>query len=575
MTTQDKNLLQNILFEARAYNSFEDIEKLVERSADLSMLPIQPLYVSLLNAPADQVAVILPKLSKEQRQALLDLDLWKRDMVDVQSFEYWIEVYSQCQNEELVYEFVQNENFFLYLKSRINVYTFDAEDPQYPDHDNYFLTDDGLLLIEYSDEYNYAAQLKYFIRNLYSLHGVEEAYSIIFKLINDSFSLLQEEAYQDKIDRLRDYGFVDYFEAMQKLHPYASYKQLESFILNKKAATGNITLTGQNQSLHSSALVSFDSEIENILKELAKVQDEKRQQFLHFTFIRLINSTITLTDSLRGGRIELTKLGKQTKAYLELGIQFSHTIRNFDTMALFDLFDFIDLYKIGKSLVDIQQTRINKALAKTPFELDEFEYFLGQWWSSFLENSFLDIPKTKAFGAGTSAKIIDNITTYHFWIKEVDLFVGSIPFINQFHSTLFQLKQSGKLNDSFYLNYEIDNIDFEAVLISSFINYCLGHYQQSDVNKMGLSIDEFQKFIKTYFKKAADEYYLLPFESEIMQKQLVLFTESFGLSIVPNFVNYLYGVLSEHLSGYEFDGLANEDYQHVGGPILLALQTKN
>jgi len=32
---------------------------------------------------------------------------------------------------------------------------------------------------------------------------------------------------------------------------------------------------------------------------------------------------------------------------------------------------------------------------------------------------------------------------------------------------------------------------------------------------------------------------------------------------------YLYGVLSEHLSGYEFDTLAEDDFKHIGGPILL------
>ena len=70
------DVLSKIIFEAKSYNSVQDIEKLVEVGSDLSMIPIQPLYVSMLSSSTDQVAEILPKLSQQQRQAFLDLDLW-------------------------------------------------------------------------------------------------------------------------------------------------------------------------------------------------------------------------------------------------------------------------------------------------------------------------------------------------------------------------------------------------------------------------------------------------------------------------------------------------------------------
>ena len=575
MTSEKKNLLQNILYEARAYNTFEDIEKLVESGMDLAMIPVQPLYVSLLSAPSEQVANIIHKLSFEQRQALVDLDLWKKDIVDVASFEYWIEVYSKCKSEELTQEFVQSEDFLLYLKSRVNIHTFDQEDPVYPDHDNYFLTDDTQLLIEYSDEYGLAGELKFLIRNLYSAYGVEKAYTTLFKLINDSFSLLQEEGYQSKKERLRDFGFVDYYEANEKLFPFARNGQIKKFIKEKAPITGNIDIKGQNQSLHSSALVSFDHEMENILEELSKVNDEKRQKFLHFTFIRLINSTITLTDSLRGGRVELTRIGKRTKALLELGIQYIHSIKDFKNISIFEAFDFFDVYKIGISLVSIQQNKIKNALKDTPFEEDEFEYFLGTWWSSFLDNSFEDIPRTKTFGAGLHAKSVDDLPTFEFWQKDVKLFVELVPFVNQFHSTIHKMKTEGLLNDSFYLNYEVDNIDFEAVLISSFINYCLGHFANSDVNKMGLSINELKSFLKDYFDQQDGEYQLKDLSDELLSGQIIQFKTVFGFNEIENFDFYLHGILGEHLSGYEYDTLDEEDYKHVGGPILLAMNTKN
>lgn len=570
------DVLSKILFEAKSYKSIDDIEKLVEVGTDLSMVPIQPLYVSLLTSSTDQVAEILPKLSPEQRQTFVDLDLWQKDHVDVNSFEFWIEVYSKVKDLDLVQEFVSSEDFLLYMKSRVNIHTFDTEDPMYPDHDYYFLTDDMLLLIEYSEDYPFPNELKYMIRNLYDKHGVENSYAMIFKLVNDSYSVFQESMYQKKKDRLREYGFVDYYEALEKTNAYVTYKQIDGFILGKTTITPNIDIQGKNQSLHGSALVSFDSDMENILKELSLVRDEKRLSYLHFTFIRLINSTITINDALRGGRVELTRIGKVTKNCLELGLQKIREIKNFpEEESVFNSFDFFDLYKIGNSLVSIERTRIKKALRSTPFEKSDYEYFLGAWWGSFLDNSYNEIPKVKSYGAGLHAKNVSSLAVYYAWKNDITLFKASIPFINSFFDTLLLLKTDGKLHDDFYLNYEVENIDFEAILISSFINFSLGHFSGKDINKMGVSISELKSFFNTYFSKNDNEYVLLPLTSEKVLKTVNEFIEKFGFNSILNFEKYLYGILSEHLSGYEFDTLDDEDFKHIGGPILLNSLTKN
>lgn len=567
-----KDILSQILFEAKSYRTFEDIEKLVEVGTDLSMIPIQPLYISLMGTTTDQVAEVLPKLSVEQRQTLVDLDLWRKDVVDVASFEQWIDIYSKVKEIELTQEFVTSEDFYLYLKSRVNIHTFDAEDPEYPDHDYYFLTDDSLLLVEYSSEYKYPNELKFLIRMMYDKLGVEIAYTTLFKLINDNFSELQETRYQSKKERLREFGFVDYYEALEKLHPFVSFKQIDTFIKSKKQTTANINIKSQNQSLHSSALVSFDSEMENIVVELAKVEDEKRLQFLHFTFIRMVNSTIAVNNALKGGRLELTRIGKYSRNAIELGLQYvKEKFESDNEQSLFERFDFFDLYKIGHTLIYLLKNKIKKNLSKTPFESDDFEYFLGAWWNSYLENSDLEIPKVKSFGAGLHAREVSSLVVYSYWKQETQLFVDSLPFINSFFEMFQKLKADGKLHDEFYLNYEVENIDFEAIIISSFVNFTLGHFSGTDVNKMGVTISELKEFFKEFFeqKDGEGEYALRSFDDDKMKVSLSDFVSKFGFASIDRFEQYFYGIISEHLSGYEFDTLDDEDFKHIGGPILL------
>ena len=85
---RSKDLIFQIIQEAKSYDRLEDIEKLVENSGSLAVVPIQPLYVALASTSSDQVAEVLPRLSKTQRQAMLDLDLWHKDEVDYLSFDF-------------------------------------------------------------------------------------------------------------------------------------------------------------------------------------------------------------------------------------------------------------------------------------------------------------------------------------------------------------------------------------------------------------------------------------------------------------------------------------------------------
>jgi hypothetical protein len=567
------DIIRNVVHEAKSYQKFEDIEKLVEVGTSLVNIPVQPLYMAIHTTSADQVANILPKLSSTQRQVMLDLDLWKRDVVNVDDFEFWIEAYTKCKDDQIVQGFVNTEDFLLYLRSRVNIWTFDVEDPEYPDHDYYFLTDDSLLLIEYSDSFRYPNELKYLIRQLYATLGVENAYSKLFKMINDNFSLLQEDAYQLKKERLRDFGMVDYFEATQLLFPFASGGQLKGFIKKKTKATGGLASHNLNQTLHAQALVSFDKSMQSISDELMKVKSQKRLAFLQFSFVRLINSSMAINDAFKASTTEQTRIGQYSRAMLELGLQFVKIVKDVDNNideSYLEYFDFMDLYKIGNTLIEINKKQIKKALSKTPFDSNDLEFFLGSWWCSFLENTFMNPPKVKNFGVGRHPQTIQDLKTYDFWNKESQTFIQMLPLMSSYFQTLTQMKGDSKLQDDFYLNYEVENIDFESILISSFINFTQQNSPSADVNKLGLTLGEFKRFVDEFFVIKGEEYLFRELSDPILEETLSAFKTLLNLEHIESFDRYLHGIISEHLSGYEFNSLAPEDYQHVGGPILLS-----
>lgn len=561
-----------LIKESDAYNHLDQIEKYVEGGSDLSVLPVQPAYLALRKLPMDKVAEYLPKFSKEQRAVFMDIDLWQKDEIDVEHFSYWIQAYSLVESDEVKLDFVTSEQFLLFLKSRFNVWTFDAEDPNYPDHDNYFLTDDNMLLLEFDENFQFVDETRALIRHLYFEWGVENAYTFLFKMVSDSFLILQEEEYQLRKERMRDYGFVDYMDALETENPFINIDFLNIFIKKKTPATGSIDEIAKNQNLHNSSLVAFKDHFKKVIDELLRVSDQKRADFLQFNFVRLINARLESQGSLKKGSIAMTRTGAQTKNLVLLGFNYikaTDFLESTPEEGIFTLFSFSDLYKIGNSLVKFNLKDLKKALTANEFE-DERETFLGDYWNDFLDNSF-DTPTKFHSPKDDSAKTIIEFEEYQMWTYKIKTLILMLPFAKKFYETLSTLKEEGRLMDSYYLNYTVDDIDFEALLLSNFANYYLSSFNEKPADatsaKLGLTVDEYRAFSQGIISPSEGKFILTP---ELFKK-IQNFTETYGLNQVFDFNNYLQDLLKSQLEGYDLDGMSDEDYKHVGGPIILTI----
>ena len=558
-------MIKNLLAEAQAYNGLEAIQSLIEDGKSLSAIPMQPLYVAARALDSSNMSALLPRLTPEQRNVFLDIDLWKRDDLDPDRFDYWMEAYHQCQEDEVKQEFINSSEFYLFLKARFNVWTFDVEDPNYPDHDYYFLTDDSLLLFEYSEDYEQVHEAKALIRELYAQKGVEHAYAYLFKLVSDSFSSLQEIEYKEKKERLRDFGFVDYFDALEYESPFPNLSMLEGFVRKKQAATGRLEATHENQNVSYQAIAPYAQGTEDLATELNKVSDVTRARFLNFNFVRLINASLALQDGIKEGGMAVSRVGHRTRNLLSLGLEWVKSVKDWGEEGIFSVFEFTDLYKVGLTLVTVEQRKIKKVLRETGFENDD--KFLGTYWGDFLDEGFLDIPKF--YRPYFPSQEINTLEAWQGWSAHIETFSQMSPFAAKFGETYKALVKAGQLVDDYYLNYKVDEIDLEAILLTSFANHRLGHFQEGMPQRMGLTIDEFKSFILP-FANAEGEIGL----SDNLLKAVSEFLENFGMNQIHGMDSYLAYLVQNHLDGYDYSGLSFDEFKHVGGPILLNRQTQ-
>jgi len=562
MNSKSKDLIQKIVLESSAYKSMDMIESLLQQGMDLSQVPVQPLYQAVKNLPVGEIAELLPKFSKEQRQAFLDLDLWFKDDLDVAEFGSWIEVYTHSSDDKIVDEFVKGNPFALYLKGVFNVWTFDVEDPVYPEHDNYFLTEDSLLLFEFHKDYELINEVRDLVKKLYTDMGVEKAYAHLFKILVDSYLIIQEDEYQDKCYRLKELGFVSHLEALEIHNSFPSRQVLDNFIAKKSAQTATIEVEGRSQTLPENTLVAFKNEIPGLSEDLSSVEDPKRQDYLHFNFLRMINGGLTIDNAMKNGAVAMTRVGNRTRSLLELGYDYiSNELKG--KQNVFELFDFTDIFRVGNSLVSLVQKNLKKGMGATV--LSRQDGFLGRYWVDFIDNSYdFPIKYVDVFGAGSKPVAITNVELFLKWEKRADTLVGLLPFADQFYLNYKDLLEAGKIRDEFYLNYKVDEIDLESILMSTFANFAIGNFEKENVNRIGLTLEEYT----TFAKALVDSDGKVTTSTEMGEK-ISTFIQKFGMNGVESLDQYLLGILTEQMEGYDYQNLSKEDFKHVGGPIIL------
>lgn len=554
--------------EAKSYSSLTEIEHLIEDEKSLSGIPVLPLYVVMKSLPDVQLSELLPRLDPSQRAALCDLDIWKRDELNPQTFGTWLAAYAHCSDDETVSEFVKSETFATLLKARFNIYTFDVEEPEYPDHDRYFLTEDNLLLFEYDESFGEVNELKILLRRLYGELGVEHAYTQLFKMVSDSPTVLLEEEYRFKKGRLADIGMVDYFDARELLTSLRTIEQIDLLIKKRTIIKAHLDDFSKNQGLHSSVLNFYEDKDKRLSDLLSMIDDEERKSFLRFNFIRLNNAHFVLNDDLERGSVAIGRAVSLIKTYLSLGLDYldssSARIRGvaIPDSDLFMLFDFVDLYRIGKSLISIAQVQTKMILAKNHFELDE-DSFLGRFYNELVDNLLSDLPKV-ALSYTEKPTPINSVLKLEYLKKYISLLSQLAPLAHEFKKQIDELSSSGKIDDDYYQNYPIKEIDFETLLLTFLANFTNGMMAADGRKKLGLMLNEYLSFAE----KMMDGDTVLEEKAKPIIKK---FIAEFSPQVNALFEEYFLVILKEALEGYEFKTMVPDDWKHVGGPILLRL----
>ena len=218
-------------------------------------------------------------------------------------------------------------------------------------------------------------------------------------------------------------------------------------------------------------LVSLEQE-SLIMKELNKL-DERSRDFIRMQISNLITGMIAIDGTMKKKLKQLQNKIDDCFSYLNLSVEYLCSKRLFPKQGLFCVYSPSEVYLIGLTLISNEQNKVKKLVDKyLPLKVDAI--FLGKYWSDFIQVSKEGkISFTSFRGCETIA--LNSLKNYQDYAQSVKTFSEILPFAIGFLKTFKNLKQN--LRDDFYRNYLVEEIDFEAIMLSSFINNVLRVYK--------------------------------------------------------------------------------------------------
>ncbi len=276
--------------------------------------PYQDLFMVAKTVGLEDSLELLPLTLRQQRRGFIDLDCWRKDSFHIPSFLEWLAAFTQAGPEEVVRTArgLDPQLLTLFLKRNLKVHLIDPEEPP-PD-----------LPLIYSPDRRYAAEItgegdaatmgRLFLDALFRFDP-SLGYDLLDRVYWESEMELEEEAYQNKCQRLEEIGFVDYYQALDLYQdsaetlppPPSPDKDLSS------PAASNTVPALLVTSLHSG---------QYLLEGLAKINEPREAERIHYELAALSNRILSVHAISPGDLEKVPAALEEVRDTLNLALEY-------------------------------------------------------------------------------------------------------------------------------------------------------------------------------------------------------------------------------------------------------------
>lgn len=199
---------------------------LAEQTAQLSPLEY---YFIVKEIGVDDATALLRHATPEQKQTCCDLDCWEQDHFSATELDAWLAPYAAQGKEPLAETFFQldHEIQTLFINASMQIYDLRSEPAPEPAPTTQHKTTLDNFFELHTDAAEREVEPFFLIDALYA-HDTHQAFRLLMAAKWELFTETLEQAYQFRIGRLADLGFVEPEVAAKLFAPPPSKPQMQA-----------------------------------------------------------------------------------------------------------------------------------------------------------------------------------------------------------------------------------------------------------------------------------------------------------------------------------------------------------
>ncbi len=274
----------------------------------------QDLFIVVKTLGLGDSLELLPLTLRQQRRGFIDLDCWRKDSFHVPSFMEWLAAFTQAGPEEVVRTArgLDPGLLALFLKLNLKVHMIDPEEPL-PDLPLIY-TPDRRYGVEITGEGDAATMGRLLMDALFRFDA-SLGYDLLDRVYWESEIELEEEAYQNKRQRLEEIGFVDYYEALDLYQDSAeTLPPPPSLQLDMSSPAASNTMPA--------LLVTSLHPGQYLLEGLAKIDESREAERIHFELAALSNRILSVHAITPGDLEKVPAALEEVRDTLNLALEY-------------------------------------------------------------------------------------------------------------------------------------------------------------------------------------------------------------------------------------------------------------
>ncbi|MBN2284317.1 MAG: hypothetical protein JXO48_10540 [Deltaproteobacteria bacterium] len=275
----------------------------------------QDFFWLMKKATGDEVLPLLTLASSEQKQYLLDLEIWDRDRVDRNRSLHWLQLFSEADPEGLAWWiFYEGQQIARFLLQGNLEMIIREPDEELELTDEFFSFDDTLYLRVTDQEHR--KTIEGMIEIMYREDDIM-ARSLLQEIVSVVPSEVEEEQYRLRANRISELGFLPFEEAA------AVFSPLEPLSLREdETSSFHPYASGEDDRPAPPVIPLHQMKGTSLLADsLAGIGDPQQFDRIRFEFAGLCNR-ITAAEGL--SRLDFDTLGEKCRkagGYLNIAVE--------------------------------------------------------------------------------------------------------------------------------------------------------------------------------------------------------------------------------------------------------------